>query len=81
MALMQFGRKAGGAATGAAPAPAPAPAPATPQRQQAHASKKGGDRVLLELFVMSECPDANYCEHVFGRLLETLNPIVTLRTQ
>ncbi|KAI8474862.1 MAG: hypothetical protein J3K34DRAFT_111252 [Monoraphidium minutum] len=33
-------------------------------------------KVLLELFVMSLCPDANFCEHFFDKLLETLHPIV-----
>jgi hypothetical protein len=54
--------------------PAPQPAPQQPQ-------KKRDNTVLLELFVMSKCPDANFCEHAFARLLATLHPIVTVRTQ
>jgi hypothetical protein len=33
------------------------------------------DKVTLELFVMSRCPDANHCEHVFDKILEKAHPI------
>jgi hypothetical protein len=38
-------------------------------------------KVLLELFVMSMCPDANFCEHYFDKLLEKFHPIVHVEAQ
>lgn len=49
------------------------------QQQQQGSSgqlQQPGGKVDLELFVMSLCPDASYCEHAFGKLLDRLHPIV-----
>lgn len=39
------------------------------------------DKVVLELFVMSLCPDAEFCESHFDKLLDKLHPIVHVRTE
>jgi hypothetical protein len=54
---------------------------ATPRRQRESAGSADEDRVLVELFVMSKCPDANYCEHYLARTLERLSPIVHVRAE
>ncbi|KIY98459.1 hypothetical protein MNEG_9504 [Monoraphidium neglectum] len=39
------------------------------------------EKVLLELFVMSKCPDASYCEHYLQETVEKLSDIVHVRTE
>lgn len=57
-------------------------APASAGSQQAAGGDTDpGDKVLLELFVMSKCPDASYCEHYLADDLERLSDIVHVRTQ
>ncbi|GBF92123.1 hypothetical protein Rsub_04470 [Raphidocelis subcapitata] len=58
---------AGGAQTAA---PAAAPAAAASGGAAAALPGAPADKVLLELFVMSRCPDANLCEHVFDGILD-----------
>jgi hypothetical protein len=73
----------------AAPAAAPPqqakqPQPAQQQQPPAKAAPPapaGGGSVLVELFVMSMCPDANYCEHAFNKILADIHPIVKVETQ
>jgi hypothetical protein len=62
---------AAGAGMGAAAAPLP-----TVPRSPAPAGK-----VLVELFVMSLCPDAAYCIRTLAPLLAQLSPIVHVQTQ
>ncbi|TPX59616.1 hypothetical protein PhCBS80983_g02356 [Powellomyces hirtus] len=40
----------------------------------------GGKRVPVELFVMSKCPDAVYCESIFAGVLAKVGPITALST-
>lgn len=65
-------------------------APQQQQQQQpaakaaaAPAAAGSGDseKVQLELFVMSKCPDAKFCEHAFNRILAKIHPIVHVQTE
>lgn len=51
------------------------------QKAAADGLERHSKKVKLELFVMSLCPDAKYCEHFFDDLLEKINPIVEVETQ
>ncbi|GBF94189.1 hypothetical protein Rsub_07176 [Raphidocelis subcapitata] len=46
----------------------------------AAAAAPAGGAQLLELFVMSQCPDASFCEHAFERILKPIARIVEVRT-
>ncbi|KAI8474858.1 MAG: hypothetical protein J3K34DRAFT_111189 [Monoraphidium minutum] len=65
---------------------APKPAPAadvpsvTPAAALGRAAAAPPGKVLLELFVMSHCPDARFCEVEIDKLLEKLHPIAHLRS-
>lgn len=61
-----------------APAAKPAAAAETPAAAPA---KPDGSKVSLELFVMSLCPDASFCEHYFDKILQKLHPIVHVITE
>ena len=70
------GRRAGPADVVAAPAAAAA---VQQQRQGGGGSGSGsGSKVNLELFVMSRCPDASYCEHAFDKVLARTKAFVTV---
>jgi len=49
-----------------------------PQLREIVAAK--GDKVLIDLFVMSKCPDARRCETVFADVLKTTHQIAHVRT-
>jgi len=59
------------------------PSPTEPQQQPPQVQEPAvpRDKVLVELFVMSICPDAMYCEWLMGGIVEKLHPIVHLRTE
>ncbi|KIZ04351.1 hypothetical protein MNEG_3606 [Monoraphidium neglectum] len=79
------------AAKPSAPGAPAAAKPATAAGDKAASSSKDGssggsgsppsDKALLELFVMSLCPDADFCEHYFDKLLDKLHPIVHVKTE
>jgi hypothetical protein len=64
------------------PSAAPAAAPlAAAALQKSGKQTAPPNKVLLELFVMSLCPDAAFCQAVFSRLMAKLHPIVHLQTE
>ncbi|GBF92122.1 hypothetical protein Rsub_04469 [Raphidocelis subcapitata] len=66
-------------APAAGTAPAAAASAATSAAAPASAAPPG--KVLMELFIMSYCPDAYYCLNHLAPVLEKLHPIVHVRTE
>jgi hypothetical protein len=55
--------------------------PQQPGRPPASLPEGNASKVQLSLYLMSQCPDANVCEHTFQRVLEKLHPIAHLNTR